>query len=663
MATDGPAGYDTAAVVELLKTKRKPRTTKSCFPCRHRKVRCDGRVPCSSCIRRDHASLCRTANPTGEARSSPQSHVIPSKSMSPVSSLEERMGQFSDHLGREVPPKSGQQISDVTNIVSRLENIEERIHSLKTDLLQQGTMPSDFAHPILERLDPPYDSNQDDTAAKSKFPPWSATTSGNHFVEAATGATMFLGDYSDPPLALGCREFIPNGPMNTGSPGQDQLAPRTYAFANLWGPETSLLDIARALPDDSDIVRYWQIYQGYVHPFYPALVAHEHFGPLLFSFLDRRRAGGPGRSLPEGTTPSWLGLLFSVLACGVQFSTDPIKERDLRSKVFVCSSFQCLRLSNFFTSTNLEQIQAMALLGHCLRNNLDMNSSWIIMGTTIRLAQSIGLHVEPATPLTPARTTITESFYRRRLWWMLIWQDTFLSLTYDRPPANTYPHAVIPEDRTDEVGQTFANSILKICQITLDRVAEETASTPSEVNTIRNLLLYKQRLQTVIDNAQPYLVTKSLCKTLQDHLERLALHIHVGYMTCRIYRFCLESNDPAADQAARDSLATEYSSHASQVVQSFLDMYRLSSVVCRSWAFVHNVASTCIPLRHLSSVSPHVLEELSQQFRPFVNRLITVLEDEAKQSEWYDADTNVRQYGPYSRVVKALKQTYEDAMI
>lgn len=93
---------------------------------------------------------------------------------------------------------------------------------------------------------------------------------------------------------------------------------------------------------------------------------------------------------------SWLALLFAVLACGVQFSNDPIKERDLRCKVFsefnprppsgldlivsVCSSFQCLRASNFFNNTNMNQIQAKALIGNCLRNNLDTNSAWILMG-------------------------------------------------------------------------------------------------------------------------------------------------------------------------------------------------------------------------------------------------------------------------------------------
>ena len=37
-------------------------------------------------------------------------------------------------------------------------------------------------------------------------------------------------------------------------------------------------------------------------------------------------------------------------------------------------------MSNFFYQTNTDQIQAMALIGHCLRNNLDTNSAWILMG-------------------------------------------------------------------------------------------------------------------------------------------------------------------------------------------------------------------------------------------------------------------------------------------
>ena len=40
-------------------------------------------------------------------------------------------------------------------------------------------------------------------------------------------------------------------------------------------------------------------------------------------------------------------------------------------------------MSNLFITTDMEQIQAMALICHCLRNNLDMNTAWILMGASL----------------------------------------------------------------------------------------------------------------------------------------------------------------------------------------------------------------------------------------------------------------------------------------
>ena len=63
-------------------------------------------------------------------------------------------------------------------------------------------------------------------------------------------------------------------------------------------------------------------------------MSYDEFGARLFSFLDRRQGERTEHRIPPDVKASWLALLLSVLACGVQFSADPIKERDLRSKVF-----------------------------------------------------------------------------------------------------------------------------------------------------------------------------------------------------------------------------------------------------------------------------------------------------------------------------------------
>ncbi|KAK4031515.1 fungal-specific transcription factor domain-containing protein [Parachaetomium inaequale] len=456
---------------------------------------------------------------------------------------------------------------------------------------------------------------------------------GRHFVEDATGATIFLGSHSDTPLALGCRQAATPGDAMV-----DHFVPRAYPFTNLWGSGAAVKEVCETLPDDSDTIRYWQTYQSTAYPFYPVLVTIEQFGASLFAFLDQRALAREATSRPEEPDSSWLALLFAVLACGVQFSDDPIKERDLRSKVFICSSFQCLRLSNFFNRPDLDQIQAMALIGHCLRNNLDTNSAWILMGATIRLAQSIGLH---ETSLSLPRA---EQAQRNGLWWTLIWQDTFLSFTYDRPPsAVTMMNCPIPY--THRGGHSFPECIFTICDILLGRTRQESSSTSTP---LQRSLDCKRQLEAVWDSAAPFLTDKSHCASLQDHLERLALGVHLGYGICRLSHDVLLLGDEAS---AADCMQSGLAA-----MESFLDLHRFSARVCRSWAFVHNAVSCAITLRGLETRRGG--RNSNPRAEASVRRLIAVLEKEAKESEWCDADTNVRHFGPYSRELKALREIY-----
>ncbi|KAE8314728.1 fungal-specific transcription factor domain-containing protein [Aspergillus transmontanensis] len=581
--------YDTAVVRELLKNKRKTRGIRSCFPCRHRKVRCDGREPCSNCVKRGHSELCRVPTASGSEARAPQ--AAPRDVQGPsVLNL--------DALNSTIVEAQSQSATDPSLLISKLEKIEEQISSLKADLRATVTATSQSPHSVGETRN----TGQLRVRPASKSP-------GRYFVEDATGATIYLGSHSDTPLALGCRRVSATGDMMLHDALIDQFVPRTYPFANLWGAEATAKNVCETLPDDSDIIRYWQVYQSIVYPFYPSLVTIDQFGPALFAFLDERAASQEATAEELGPDSSWLALLFAVLACGVQFSDDPIKERDLRSKVLICSSFQCLRMSNFFNHTNLDQIQAMALIGHCLRNNLDTNSAWILMGATIRLAQSIGLH--EASPSLPE----SEQFQRNKLWWTIVWQDTFLSFTYDRPPSTITMSCPIPA------------------------------------------LKYKSQLEEVWDDAAPFLTDKARCTSVQDHLERLALGVHLGYGVCRLSRVYLsemEPHSPLYNGAAMDCM-----NRAMQAIESFLDLHRFSASVCRSWAFVHNAVSCAITLKGLGAP----LVEGQRNPEVLVQRLIAVLEKEEKDSEWCDADTNVRYFGPYSRALKALREIYREVAV
>ncbi|KAK4208027.1 fungal-specific transcription factor domain-containing protein [Rhypophila decipiens] len=669
--------YDTALVSEILKAKRKSRGIKSCFPCRHRKVRCDGGIPCSNCVRRDHASLCRTAVPnsasgtTGMQSTSSQAH----RPSAPSIDL------LMNPLGCQ----------DVQHTIRGLEKIEEQIATLKAELLgrrhgydTQSTPAASFYGTAT-----PPNHHEPLTQSTSSKRRW-----GRRYIEGASGAAIFLGGRADPPATLGCHDD-PTPRSTEDALHLDNImqpeyfAPRTYPFTNLWTTEASLPDVCRTLPHNSDIIRYWQAFETYVFPFYPALVALEEFRSSMFMFLGRRStAAAPNTSsaspsFVETTDPSWLALLFAVLACGAQFSDDAAKERDLRSKVFICSSFQCLRTANLFHKTDMNQIQAMALVGHSLRNNLETNSAWIFMGTTLRLAQSIGLHEAASMPVPNQLDEAQERRKRqaKHLWWTLVWQDTLLSITYDRPTTSiftttawTVPYSASspPSNQCPEhkpKGYTFAEAVFHVCQILLDRSRQEHATGPLQSGTPRTAEILehsKRRLELTVQEAAPYFRDEAYCKTMQEHLERLALQIHVSYAACAIYRLCLDRNNGTSG-AGRAKLKEEYIAHAAKAVRSFLDMYRLSPNVCRSWAFVHNAVSCAVTARRFLPVVPQLNPAPPPppppppslpSFENLISELITVLEREEKQSEWRDADTNVRYFGPYSRALGSLKETY-----
>lgn len=149
---------------------------------------------------------------------------------------------------------AGTENIDVT--ISRLEKIEHEISALKADLIRKrGAQPSppstiEVATPQVQSVQHAHDGIGN---TRQVTPIASGTSPGTRFVEDTTGATIFLGSHSDPPLVLGCRRA---GEGEMGSALLDQMMPKTYPFADLWRTAVRPEEICQALPNDSDVLRY-----------------------------------------------------------------------------------------------------------------------------------------------------------------------------------------------------------------------------------------------------------------------------------------------------------------------------------------------------------------------------------------------------------------------
>lgn len=234
---------------------------------------------------------------------------------------------------------------------------------------------------------------------------------------------------------------------------------------------------------------------------------------------------------------------------------------------------------------------------------------------------------------------------------MLLWQDTFLSFTYDRPPSNINYTCTIPQSHEPDTGYTFAEAIWTLCHALLDRARNESAE------RLDQPMVYLDRVNSIWDNLSPHLTSKTDCRTLQDHLERLAVHVHISYASSRLSRLIRDSVSQSSPTEAPKNIAFLYNSclrNAADAIECFLEMHRLSDTVCRAWAFVHNAVSCALTIKFSKPNIP------GQSYGNLVERLVSVLELEERKSSWEDGDSNVRQFGPYSRALRALKDTSDE---
>ncbi|KZP33617.1 hypothetical protein FIBSPDRAFT_1036153 [Athelia psychrophila] len=106
--------------------------------------------------------------------------------------------------------------------------------------------------------------------------------------------------------------------------------------------------------------------------------------------------------------------------------------------------------SSIFDSPMVETVQAIVLIYHyrsTVSKPYSQDGSWALIGLGCKLAQSLGMHRDPA------RWNIDEKTAnkRRRLFWELHSIDMFLSLRTGRPPSIelSFVDCAFPQDRTE----------------------------------------------------------------------------------------------------------------------------------------------------------------------------------------------------------------------
>ncbi|KAK8154786.1 fungal-specific transcription factor domain-containing protein [Phyllosticta citrichinensis] len=618
-ATFNPQEASRSDVDEILRRKRKAREYKACYPCRQRKVKCDQAVPCKTCIAREHPELC-TYHPPAE------SHP-PAKRLNHGSNngtLDSPSGGLSIHFNVNGTVTLGRE--DWEGLCSKLNSVERSLMDLKTTMrvasegtgAQNGHIESATGTPSRASASEP--SNQQQT-----------NTQGIHTTNSITGQTVHLGSSSVPALVMAL------GKGEGGSaPVQELLGKNvlplfgldnesaTYPFVDLWGlPHGSMnriYELCNALPNDSDCWNLLKYHKETAHVVFPAVADIEKLESELLRFLISR---GSSRTHEDGSITGvteqsifgkdlhWVGLLFAVLASGCQCSALPRKERELTSQVYVCCSFECLRITNFLSHSRLETIQTLLILGNVISNNMNAGVAWSLLGLTIRLAQSQGLHRS-----CPSSISEEMKLIRKKIWWTVLWQDSLLSITYDRASSMSTNETVPLNPESSPGNRPYIECMYRLCKVGLDIVSERSFN--HDVNeTMTRITQRRQEIQDIMLDAADYLRDSRKCRSMRNQLEHWALYLHMSYMMSEL---CRPAISPAlAEHELARSTRKACVDSLTNTVEAFLGLQNMTVFASRSWTAVHRSISCALLLGILKE------HERNERARMLLEKLISVL--------------------------------------
>ncbi|UNI24980.1 hypothetical protein JDV02_010693 [Purpureocillium takamizusanense] len=474
------------------------KVVKACESCRRRKIKCDARQPsCRPCLERD-GPACRYSTESTRRVGRPPKSTRAAHHPQPSSSVSSSMTYTKDD-SKTSSPASGTPAS-----ATRRAKDEDAI-SIDADAMT-GMVG--------------------DPAKSVEFFGRSSAGSFLRQINSAIDAQLGQGQM------VASTDLDGVSPMRANNHGARRMKdPRDFVLPQ------------RLVADD-----LLQCYYDYVWSILPVhdWVAFKATYHLLWT--------GSLPAVPEATLYCMVNMAFAL---GSQFSVSI--EPDQRREVGQSFWERARKLFGPHThdSASLERVQCMLLMGLYLQSTSDTHECWMTIGSAIRMAQSLGLHLSNAIKKVPGSREVEIA---RRVWHGCVYMDRVLSMTFGRPSmiASWLPETVqvpVPSMIDDEYLDSRAESsairpdgepsvvaffvktielydiindiILELYQSSTDMASKETHHLVAVLQFDDRLLKWEQSLPEHLQYAH--------CKGEQDLIfERQRIVLRARYLQARI---------------------------------------------------------------------------------------------------------------------------------
>ncbi|KAJ3776587.1 fungal-specific transcription factor domain-containing protein [Lentinula raphanica] len=546
---------------------RRARGEVSCAECRRLKLKCDKKLPCSSCVRRGVHSIC----PNGKMAAGQGTRFV---------------------------------LADTSQLHTKITEMGQRIRQLEDALAISHSGLSNEQHPLLR-----------DELLSIKFGPENGTASqaspsrdnSVESIDAFGTLTIFDRDVSkyfgrsagSETLLLAGAEMEPSWTPFDDQPStalltQDILKLSTLfpmcAEANL---EKTMDVLFSHLPERP---RAWALCETYLEqaswqfqPIRRDELIDDILAPIYRSRKDR---ASPDWNQPHTITPHRLATLYIVFAIGalVDLTLEPYSS-EAENFALLCRA--AISLRSVFDSPEICTVQTIALLAHYhafAGKRYTLDNAWTIMSLAAKLAQSVGLHRDGSRWDFDAKTVDR----RRALFYELFCSEQFHSLAIGRPPAlrPSYVDCEFPTDESmlDEEGNPqmgYFHWKYEFCRDILSQVLELTLTAePPSYQTILDLDR-KIREKTLPPHLNVFLSAEDEHCTPAEYMRRCNLGQYRSVTLLFLHRsFFAQAMLDHPVNPLRSPYAPSFLAAyrcASGVIKSSLNHYDRFPDLCRRW--------------------------------------------------------------------------------
>lgn len=272
-----------------------------------------------------------------------------------------------------------------------------------------------------------------------------------------------------------------------------------------------------------------------------------------------------------------------------------------------------------------------------MTNNMNAGSSWSLLGLTIRLAQGLGLHRD-CPPHVPTHIT----YPRSRVWWAVIWQDSLLSITYDRGSSavglNTMP---TPQHFAADAVGPYHSIMYRVFKVGLDIVRDRASAKGPREHHAR-IIEHRDEIANIMRDSADYLRDSRKCTSSRETLEHWGLYMHTSYSMSELCRPAISPN--TSDHELTKAFRQVCIDNLVNTVEAYLGLNNITAYARQSWAATHRALSSALLLGILGE---HTRNERA---RRLIARFVAVMGDVVNNVDGQDIAA------PVQRGITALRK-------